>query len=170
MMKRIVLACMAALLMSGVMMAQDVRRSDKDFDAKARAERMTEWMAKEYGLTDEQKEKLLEANQKWAEKMGEIPPMRRFARERRHHRHFRRHGCCCEDVHRHGYEARREAGERGGRQLTDEQRAELRAEREKRWEEMKKAREDYREQLQDIMTEEQYSSYLDRFQNRRNRF
>ena len=54
--------------------------------------------------------------------------------------------------------------------MTDEQRAELRAEREKRWEEMKKAREDYREQLQDIMTEEQYSSYLDRFQNRRNRF
>lgn len=61
---------MAAFLMGGsVAMAQDGPRGNKERNPKARAERMTEQMAKEYSLNAEQKQQLLEANLELAEKM-----------------------------------------------------------------------------------------------------
>ena len=126
-MKRIVLIWMAAFLMGGMAMAQHARHSDKMPEPKVRAERMTERMVKEYSLNDTQKQQLLEANLALVEKMGDMPIHRAKA-----HKHHKRDG------KRH--------------QLTDEQRAQKKAEMEKKREEMKTARIAYDSQLQKIMT------------------
>ena len=76
-MKKIVLMLMAAFFMGGMVMAQHVRRGEKMPDPKVRAERMTERMAKEYSLDDNQKKQLLEANLAFVEKMGNRPVHRR---------------------------------------------------------------------------------------------
>ena len=52
-------------------------------------------------------------------------------------------------------------------QLTDEQRAQKKAEMEKKREEMKTARIAYDSQLQKIMTEEQYAAYSKKVQDRK---
>ena len=109
-MKRIVLIWMAAFLMGGMAMAQHARHSDKMPEPKVRAERMTERMVKEYSLNDTQKQQLLEANLALVEKMGDMPMHRAKA-----HKHHKRDG------KRH--------------QLTDEQRAQKKAEMEKKREE-----------------------------------
>ena len=106
MMKRIVLIWMAAFLMGGMAMAQHARHSDKMPEPKVRAERMTERMVKEYSLNDTQKQQLLEANLALVEKMGDMPMHRAKA-----HKHHKRDG------KRH--------------QLTDEQRAQKKAEMER---------------------------------------
>ena len=136
-MKKIVLMLVAAFFMGGAVMAQHARRGDKMPDPKVRAERMTERMAKEYSLDDNQKKQLLEANLAFVEKMGNRPG--------KHHR--------------------KKEGKRP--QLTDEQRAERKAEIEKRHEEMKAARTDYDAQLQKIMTKEQYAAYSKKMQERK---
>ena len=138
-MKRIVLIWMAAFLMGGMAMAQHARHSDKMPEPKVRAERMTERMVKEYSLNDTQKQQLLEANLALVEKMGDMPIHRAKA-----HKHHKRDG------KRH--------------QLTDEQRAQKKAEMEKKREEMKTARIAYDSQLQKIMTEEQYAAYSKKVQ------
>ena len=109
-MKRIVLIWMAAFLMGGMAMAQHARHSDKMPEPKVRAERMTERMVKEYSLNDTLKQQLLEANLALVEKMGDMPIHRAKA-----HKHHKRDG------KRH--------------QLTDEQRAQKKAEMEKKREE-----------------------------------
>ena len=109
-MKRIVLIWMAAFLMGGMAMAQHARHSDKMPEPKVRAERMTERMVKEYSLNDTQKQQLLEANLALVEKIGDMPMHRAKA-----HKHHKRDG------KRH--------------QLTDEQRAQKKAEMEKKREE-----------------------------------
>ena len=58
-MKRIVFFMVTLFLMGGVMMAQGPR-DGKKMDPKARAEKMTERMAKELSLNDTQKQQLLE--------------------------------------------------------------------------------------------------------------
>ncbi|WP_039968577.1 DUF4890 domain-containing protein [Bacteroides fluxus] len=142
-MKKIVLMLVAAFFMGGAVMAQHARRGDKMPDPKVRAERMTERMAKEYSLDDNQKKQLLEANLAFVEKMGNRPG--------KHHR-----------------KENRVAKKEGKRpQLTDEQRAERKAEIEKRHEEMKAARTDYDAQLQKIMTKEQYAAYSKKMQERK---
>ena len=123
-------------------MAQHARHSDKMPEPKVRAERMTERMVKEYSLNDTQKQQLLEANLALVEKMGDMPIHRAKA-----HKHHKRDG------KRH--------------QLTDEQRAQKKAEMEKKREEMKTARIAYDSQLQKIMTEEQYAAYSKKVQDRK---
>lgn len=141
-MKRIVLIWMAAFLMGGMAMAQHARHSDKMPEPKVRAERMTERMVKEYSLNDTQKQQLLEANLALVEKIGDMPMHRAKA-----HKHHKRDG------KRH--------------QLTDEQRAQKKAEMEKKREEMKTARIAYDSQLRKIMTEEQYAAYSKKVQDRK---
>ena len=97
---------------------------------------------KEYSLNDTQKQQLLEANLALAEKMEDMPMHRAKA-----HKHLKREG------KRH--------------QLTDEQRAQKKAEMEKKREEMKAARIAYDSQLQKIMTEEQYAAYSKKVQDRK---
>lgn len=158
-MKRIVLIWMAALMMGGMAMAQDARRSDKKPDPKVHAERMTERMAKEYSLDDAQKKQLLEANLALTEKMGDMP-MRRRPDMRKGRRRNASCCCCCDHADRHHAKADRHE-HRNGRhhQLTDEQRAQKKEELEKKREEMKAARADYDAKLQKIMTNEQYAAY-----------
>lgn len=138
MMKRIVLIWMIAFLMGGMAMAQRARRSDNMPDPKVRAERMTERMAKEYSLNDKQKKQLLEANVALVEKMGEAS--RRM--DMRKGKRAKGDCCCCAKSC--------ERSEKAGKK--DRQADEQRAER-------TKARDSYNEQLQKIMTSDQYAAY-----------
>ena len=70
-MKRIVFWMVALLLMSGVAMAQGNRQGGRQqMDPKARAERMTERMVKEYSLNEDQKQQLQDVNLTWVQKMA----------------------------------------------------------------------------------------------------
>ncbi len=157
-MKRIVLIWMAAFMMGGMVMAQHTRRSDKMSDPKVRAEHMTEQMVKEYSLNDTQKQQLLEANLALVEKMGDMPMHRRPDMRKDKNRND---SCCCAHADRH----LKKDGKR--HQLTDEQRAQQKAEMEKKREEMKTARTAYDSQLQKIMTNEQYAAYNKKMQDRK---
>ena len=150
MMKRIILVWMAAFLMGGMVMAQQARRSGNMSDPKVRAERMTERMAKEYSLNDTQKKQLLEANMALVEKMGDRPGHRKP--DARKGKCEKECCCCCQEA---GKRAKK-VGKRP--QLTDEQRAER-----------KKARDSYNEQLQKIMTSDQYAAYTKKMQERKDR-
>lgn len=64
------------MLMGGLAMAQRLHKGDRrEVTPQERAERMTERMAKEYALNDEQKKELLSANKALAEK-GDREKMR----------------------------------------------------------------------------------------------
>lgn len=145
-MKRIILMMVTALMAGSMVMAQQNRRGDKMPDAKTRAERMTERMVKEYALNDTQKQQLLEVNLAWAQKMDE-----RAGQEKRH-----------------GNARRDDKGQKGEKpQLTEEQRAQMKAEREKRRTEMENDRKAYDEQVQKIMTKEQYALYVQKANERK---
>lgn len=148
-MRRIALLSVFALFVGGMSMAQDApqhpRRGNDAPDPKVMAERMTERMAKEYSLNDEQKQQLLEANQALMEKTGNFRPAPRRRPQKG--------------------EARPERKERP--QLTDEQREQQKAEFEKKRAEMETARKDYETRLQSIMTKEQYASYSKKQEERK---
>ena len=165
MMKRIVLIWMVAFMMGGMVMAQHTRRSDKMSDPKVRAEHMTEQMVKEYSLNDTQKQQLLEANLALVEKMGDMPMHRRPDMRKDKNRND---SCCCAHADRHHAKADKHPKKDGKRhQLTDEQRAQKKAEMEKKREEMKAARTAYDSHLQKIMTNEQYAAYSKKMQDRK---
>lgn len=165
-MKRIFMILMAAFLMGGMVMAQHARRSDKMPDPKARAEHMTDRMVKEYSLNDTQKKQLLEANLALVEKMGDMP---------RHRRDMHKGKKCCESCvcgkagkhHKKGDKVDKKDSKRP--QLTDEQRAQKKAEMEKKREEMKVARTAYDAQLQKIMNKDQYAAYTKNLQDRKDK-
>ena len=69
-MKRISFLLAALLMMGGMVMAQGPRRGGQDMDPKTRAERMTERMAKEYSLNEDQKQQLQDVNLTWVQKMA----------------------------------------------------------------------------------------------------
>ncbi len=146
-MKKIILLLVTAFLMGGMAMAQQARRGDRMPDPKTRAERMTERMAKEYGLNDTQKKQLQEANLALMEKMGDMPMYRR------------------PDMRRDGND---KSGKKEGRrpQMTDEERAKMKAEMEKKREEMGAARTAYDAELQKIMTPDQYAAYTKNMKDR----
>lgn len=163
-MKRIIMIMVAAFLMGGMVMAQHARRGDKMPEPKVRAERMTERMAKEYSLNDTQKKQLLEANLTLVEKMGDMPKHRRGDM----HKGKKDRACTCSKADKHHNKkdsvAKKECGKA---QLTDEQRAQKKAEMAKKREEMTAARTAYNVQLQKIMTKEQYASYTKNLQDRK---
>lgn len=68
-MRRISFLMVAFLMTVGVAMAQSPDRGKKQMDDKARSEKRTEQMAKEYGLNDAQKARLLELNTSMSEQM-----------------------------------------------------------------------------------------------------
>lgn len=164
-MKRIILIMMATFFMGGLVMAQHARRGDKMSEPKVRAERMTERMVKEYSLNDSQKKQLLEANLALVEKMGDMPMHRRPDV-----RKGKKGGesCTCDKTDKHHKKADNVAKKEGKKnQLTDEQRAQKKAEMEKKREEMKVARTDYAAQLQKIMTKDQYAAYTKSLQDKK---
>lgn len=155
-MKKLYFVLMAVLFMSGVAMAQHRggNRGDKMPDPQTRAERMTERMVKEYGLNDEQKQQLKEANLALMEKIGDMPPM-----GRKHHR--KDAACNCDKMDKNRPDKANKDN------LTDEQRAQMKAEREKKMAEMKTARQAYDAKLQQIMTKEQYASYVEKTKDKK---
>ncbi len=163
-MKRLTLLMIVALLMGGMVMAQQNRRDDKKSDPKARAERMTERMVKEYSLNDTQKKQLFEANLALTEKMGDRPMHHRRADMRKGKNES--DSCCCAKAgHRKDGKFNKKDGKRP--QLTDEQRAQMKAGMEKQREEMKVARTAYDTQLQKIMTKDQYAAYTKNMKERK---
>ena len=69
-MKRISFLLVALLMVGGMAMAQGPRRGGQNMDPKERAERMTERMAKEYSLNEDQKQQLQDVNLAWVQKMA----------------------------------------------------------------------------------------------------
>lgn len=171
-MKRIVLMLVATFLMGGMVMAQHARRSDKMPDPKVRAERMTERMVKEYSLNDTQKKQMLEANLALVERMGDMPMRRRPDMKKGK---MDCDSCCCAKADKHHAKADKhhkrngKADKKEGRrtQMTDEQRAQKKAEMEKKHEEMQTARTTYDAQIQKIMTKDQYAAYSKKMQDRK---
>ena len=69
-MKKASILWIVLLMVSTLTMAQgNAKKGNKQVDPKARAEQMTERMAKEYTLSDSQKEELLKVNMAWGEKL-----------------------------------------------------------------------------------------------------
>lgn len=154
-MKRIIVLMMAVFLAGGLVMAQQGRRGGKKLDPKVSAERMTERMAKEYSLNDVQKQQLLVANLALVEKIGDMPMrygmgMNNDNRENRAGKHHKG----------------RKAGHKNAR-LTEEQRAKMQAEMQKKRAEMETAMTQYQAELQKIMTKDQYAAYTKNMQERK---
>ncbi len=175
-MKRLSLAVMALFMMVGLTMAQGPRGGKRDMDPQKHAERMTEHMAKEFGLNDTQKQELLDVNLAMAEKMGEKPVAGA-------HMHLGKKGhpgksactcsegeCACKNCKACGEAKvagdskekkadRPERKERAERRERPERPEISKEDMEKRVQEMKEARDRYNGELQKIMTQEQYQAY-----------
>lgn len=131
-MKRISFLMVALLLMGGMAMAQGSRKGggDRQMDPKARAERMTERMAKEYSLNEDQKKQLFDANVAMLEQT-------------------KRPEGATSEVKREKKEA---VDKTKAPKMTKE-------EREKMFQEIKSSREAYDAQVKKILTSEQYDAY-----------
>lgn len=181
MMKRIILILVAAFLTGGMVMAQHGRRGDKMPDPKTRAERMTERMVKEYSLNDTQKKQLLEANLALVEQTGNMPMHRRpdmkkgeqkcdscnCTKTDKHHAKADKHHKKGDKHHKKDGKFDKKDGKRA--QLTDEQRAQRKADMQQKREEMQAARTAYDAQLQKIMTKDQYDAYTKKMQERKDK-
>lgn len=137
-MKRISFLMMALLLMGGIVMAQGNRRGNRAMDPKARAERMTERMAKEYSLNDVQRKQLLELNMTMAEQMGNRSKAMKSSKRGRA---CVTDSCYCQE---HKYKSSK---------VSKEDRQEM-------YRKMKASKEAYDAKLQKIMTQDQYAAYL----------
>lgn len=142
-MKKIILGLMAAMTIGTTAMAQS-----QVADRSEMIQKRTESVAKKYGLSDEQKLKLLELNTKYADIMG--PSM--------HMRGNRDNGGAMRQRPSSNFGARPENGDSaalGRFRLSEEQRARL----DERRKQMNEQREAYNKELQAIMSDEQYKSY-----------
>lgn len=142
-MKKIILGLMAAMTIGATAMAQS-----QVADRSEMIQKRTESVAKKYGLSDEQKQKLLELNTKYADIMG--PSMRMRGNRGNGGAMMQRPGS--------NFGARPENGDSaalGRFRLSEEQRARL----DERRKQMKEQREAYNKELQAIMSDEQYKSY-----------
>lgn len=155
-MKKFIVAVMAALLVNVAAEAQDSqsqgRRPGRQFDQTEMTKRRTDMTVERYKLNDEQAKQLLALNEKYAGKIGGRMGMRGF---------MGRPG---------GDGSRGQRGGRGGRggqmrpdslgrgpqgQPTEEQRARMETMRQ----EMEANLKAYNEELQKIMTSEQFQQY-----------
>ncbi len=160
-MKKIILSFAAVLLFSLTAGAQEnqseARPQGKKFDKTEFVKQRTEKTVKQYGLNEAQAQQLLELNTKYADQMGPGP---------RGHRHGMRPGHGPKQ-HRDSLRQRPEkprtdgdtqATPQAGKQrpeLTDEQKAQMKAERQER----EAAQKAYDAELQKILTPEQYKQY-----------
>lgn len=182
-MKKMIMALVAAMMMSANAMAQDndqqVRRGRKPMDQKEMIQRRTDETVKAYGLNDEQAAKLLDLNTRYADKMRPMPRggQGRFGnRGGGFHRQDMRNAPMPDmkkDVQKPEMEKdapkpeleeapKPEMGKDAPRQFSPE-------DAKARGEEMRKVMEAYNEELKAIMTPEQYEKYQaeskNRFQN-----
>lgn len=158
-MKRIGFLMVALLLMGGLAMAQGPRRDGQKMDPKARAEKMTERMAKELSLNDAQKQQLLEANMAFMEKMGRPEGPRRDMKKKDADCQATDSCTCNKKDGKKDHKARK--GDKMGKE-----------DRQKMQQDMKASRDAYDAQLKQILTKEQYDKYIqqraERQQKRRN--
>lgn len=82
---------------TGTLVAQEKRPTDEERWIKARAERMTECMARKYGLSDKQKEELQNIHEIWLLECGDCPHYchEAYRNRRRYGRGWHRRGGSC---------------------------------------------------------------------------
>lgn len=154
-MKRMILTMMAAALVSMTALAQEEKqgqRPEPKFDKAEMVKHRTDETVKRYNLNSEQAKKLLELNNKYADKMGPRPP---------HRGHMGGPGRPPKD--------KGDGKCQCPKPQKDDQRPappkdEKRAEHHKK---MKETMEAYNAELQKIMTAEQFKSYQEDMQKRR---
>lgn len=148
-MKKILATLVMAVLMASMAFAQSENQEQRRRpDPAQMAQRMTEMMAKHYGLNDTQKASLLELNKKYAGKM----PMMRRPRGGRPGMHAGRPG------EMRGDSIQRQRPSNG--QFEQRQRP-SKEEFEQRAKEMKANIDAYNAELKGIMTDDQYKQYTD---------
>ncbi|GEM_PF-110479 len=163
--KKVSLMLVALFTLGGVAMAGEVKQEKRAIDPKARAERMTEHMAKEYGLNDTQKKQLLDLNQTFAEKMGDRHGHKHHGKKGRHgdmakaHKGDKAHKDGITKENRERRNKDQAQANRDGRKNRADAPKLSAEEREKKMQEMKKVREDYKAQLQKIMNADQYQAF-----------
>ena len=154
-MKRMILTMMAAALVSMTALAQEEKqgqRPEPKFDKAEMVKHRTDETVKRYNLNSEQAKKLLELNNKYADKMGPRPP---------HRGHMGGPGRPPKD--------KGDGKCQCPKPQKDDQRPappkdEKRAEHHKK---MKETMEAYNAELQKIMTADQFKSYQEDMQKRR---
>ena len=143
-MKKMILALVAAMTMTSVQ-AQDnnspARGERRQFDRTEMLKQRTDETVKKYGLNEEQAAKLLELNTKYADKTGQGAGAFRGGR---------RDGGARQGAGRGGNRQRVQRAE-----LTEEQKQNMAKQREER----QQAAKAYAEELQAIMTPDQYKAY-----------
>lgn len=155
-MKRIGIMMLTFLWMSSVVMAQDAaRKPHKKIDMKQRVERMTERMAKDYGLNDAQKQELLQANGELMEKMAKFPKATRRPKMKKGGKKC----CCCCCAHPKSFKNKPSMKKGKRKELTQEQRAKLKANRDEKRKELKVIQDAYDAKLKNIFTKEQYETF-----------
>ncbi len=157
-MKKMMMALTAAVMMSTGMMGQeqgqggDAPRMDRSEMMKQR----TEQMVKDYGLSEEQGQKLLELNTKYAEKL----PMRMMRGPRRGGPGMSGQGGRMQRPERQGGDSlrrmQRPPRQGGERQMPN-------------FEEMRQNMEAYNAELEKVMTPEQFTKYKEDMQQRMQR-
>ena len=146
-MKRMILALVAIMTMTAAMAQgdnQQGRRERRQFDRAEMIKNRTDDAVKKYGLNEQQAAKLLELNTKYADTMGPRMGGRRGGGQG-------------------GMRPRPNFGDNNGEgaqpgqrpEMTDEMRAQM----EKMRKEREEARKKYDEELQTIMTADQYKAY-----------
>lgn len=168
-MKRIGYLMITLLLMSSMAMAQGARRTgDKQqMDPKARAERMTEHMIKEYALNEVQAKQLLETNLAMLDKMKRPEGKKQGVEKGKKEASCQASDSCT---------CKKGAKKEGKKTNKKESKKEMtqapemsKEEREKMFQEVKASREAYHTQLKSIMTEEQYAAYTKKQAERQKR-
>lgn len=147
-MKKIVLTMIAALTMTAAM-AQDNENQQRREFKKPTPEQMTDRMAQQLSLTDEQKEKVLTLNKEYENVIGFRGMGRRGPGMGRPNRRSNDQNNATD-----GQQTQRPQRP----QLTDEQKAEMQKNMEKRQE--------YDKKLKEILTDEQYQNYQKQHQRR----
>lgn len=157
-MKRLSFLMITMLMSVSLVMAQGGRRGgERNVDPKARAERMTENMAKEYSLNDSQKKQVLEANLALMETMGQRPVPTAKAENKKEKPKTE---CKCKDENKkcENCKEAKKGKKTKAAKLTKSSKV-SKEDREARHNAMKEARSAYDAKLKQIMTQEQYDSY-----------
>ena len=163
-MKRIAMTLAAAILMCSAAVAQEEQqkkgpRPEKKFDKTEMVKHRTDETVKQYSLNEKQAAKLLELNTKYADKMGPGPRGPHRGGPGRHH--GMRPGPKPDGET--AATPQQPKDEKKRPELTEEQKAKMKAEREEMQETMKA----YDAELQKIMTDEQYKQYKADMEKRR---
>ncbi len=141
-MKKIVLALMAAMMMTGVVTAQETKKERKQISQTEMIKHRTDRMVKQYGLDDGQAAKLLELNTKYAKSLpgGGMGPRGRKG-SRLDANGQQPTGSKPEGEPKDMKEGRNQKGQRPD------------------FEKMKKTMDEYDTQLKGILSDKQYQSY-----------